>query len=215
VRAVPAAWLEAIAAYADEHGLVRHVHAHEKPRELEECRAEHGVSPIELLHRTGFLGPRTSVIHGIHVEAADVRRLADSDTIVVSCPTTEGSLGDGHFPALVYRDAGVRIAVGSDSNVRIDPFEEVRELETLARRERRTRHALLAAAGDLWGELARNGCASLGIADAGTITVDRDHPELAGVADADLPLAVATCASAASVLPQRPGSRPVNRRSVP
>ena len=49
VRAVPASWLEAIAAYADAHGLVRHVHAHEQPRELEECRAEHGVSPIELL----------------------------------------------------------------------------------------------------------------------------------------------------------------------
>ena len=199
VRAVPASWLEAIAAYADEHGLVRHVHAHEQPRELEECRAEHGVSPIELLHRTGFLGPRTSLIHGIHVDEHDVRRLAESGTIVVSCPTTEGSLGDGHFPALVYRDAGVRMAIGSDSNVRVDPFEETRELETLARRERRTRHALLAAYGDLWGELAANGRASLGLEDAGTIAIDRDHPDLAGVADADLPLAVATCASAAVV----------------
>jgi formimidoylglutamate deiminase len=199
MRAVPAPWLEAIAAYADEHGLVRHVHAHEQPRELEECRAEHGVSPVELLHRTGFLGPRTSLIHGIHVDEHDVRRLAESGTIVVSCPTTEGSLGDGHFPALVYRDAGVRIAIGSDSNVRVDPFEETRELETLARRERRTRHALLAAYGDLWGELAANGRASLGLEDAGTVAIDRDHPDLAGVADADLPLAFATCASAAVV----------------
>src|SRR4051812_7502245 len=32
VRAVPAPWLEAIASYAEEHGLVRHVHAHEQPR---------------------------------------------------------------------------------------------------------------------------------------------------------------------------------------
>jgi len=200
VRAVPAGWLEAIAAYAERHGLVRHVHAHEQPRELEECRAEHGVSPIRLLGDTGFLGPRTSLIHGVHVDADDVRRLADSGTIVVSCPTTEGSLGDGHFPALVHRDAGVRIAIGSDSNVRVDPFEETRELETLARRERRTRHALLAAYGDLWGELAANGRASLGLDDAGTVTIDRDHPELRGVADADLPLAVATCASAAVVM---------------
>jgi formimidoylglutamate deiminase len=200
VRAVPAPWLEAIAAYADAHGLVRHVHAHEQPRELDECRAEHGITPIELLDRTGFLGPHTSLIHGIHVDADDVRRLADSGTIVVSCPTTEGSLGDGHFPALVHRDAGIRIAIGSDSNVRVDPFEETRELETLARRERRTRHALLAAYGDLWGELAANGRASLGIEDAGTITVDRDHPDLAGVADDDLPLAIATCVSAAVVV---------------
>ena len=199
VRAVPADWLEAIAAYAEQHGLVRHVHAHEQPRELEECRAEHGVSPAGLLERTGFLGPRTSLVHGIHVDADDVRRIADSGTIVVSCPTTEGSLGDGHFPALVYRDAGVRIAIGSDSNVRVDAFEEVRELETLARRERRTRHALLAAYGDLWGELAANGRASLGLEDAGTVMIDLDHPDLRGVADGDLPLAIATCASAAVV----------------
>jgi formimidoylglutamate deiminase len=203
VRAVPASWLEAIAAYAERHGLVRHVHAHEQPRELEECRAEHGVSPIELLHRCGFLGPRASVVHGIHVDDGDVRRLVESGTIVVTCPTTEGSLGDGTLPALTYRDAGVRLAIGSDSQVRVDPFEEARELETLARRERRTRHALLATYGDLWGELARNGRASLGLGDedtaAGTIAVDRDHPDLRGIAEADLPLAVATCASAAVV----------------
>ena len=206
VRAVPAGWLEAIAAYSEQHGLVRHVHAHEQPRELEECRAEHGLSPVELLDRSGFLGPRTSLIHGIHVDAGDVRRLAKSETIVVSCPTTEGSLGDGHFPALTYRDAGVRIAIGTDSQVRVDPFEEARELETLARRERRTRHALLASYGDLWAELAHNGRASLGLDDAGTIAIDRDHPELRGVADADVALAVATCASAAVVC-RRAGAR--------
>lgn len=199
VRAVPASWLEAIGAYSEEHRLVRHVHAHEQPRELDECRAEHGVTPISLLERTGFLGPGASVIHGIHVDAEDIGRLAASDTIVVSCPTTEGSLGDGHFPAMEHHEAGVRIAIGSDSQVRIDPFEETRELETLARRGRRSRAALLAAQGDLWAELVRAGCESLGLEDPGTIIIDRDHPDLRGIAEGDLPLAVATCASAAVV----------------
>ena len=199
VRAVPARWLETIAAYAEKHRLVRHVHAHEQPREIDECRAEHGVTPIALLERTGFLGPQTSVIHGIHVDADDLGRLAANDTIVVSCPTTEGSLGDGCFPALAHRESGVRVAIGSDSQVRTDPFEETRELETLARRERRSRSALLAANGDLWAALVRAGCASLGLDGAGTIAVDRDHPNLQGIDEADLPLAVATCASAAVV----------------
>ena len=203
VRAVPEPWLRAIAAYSDEHGLVRHVHACEQRRELAECAAEHGCSPIELLHRTGFLGERTSVIHGVHVTDHDIGLLAASDTIVVSCPTTEGNLGDGHLPAMRYHDAGVRLAIGSDSQVRIDPFEEVRELETGARRERQTRHALLAARGDLWGELCRNGRASLGLpaADdgAGTVAIDLGHPSLSGVAREDLPYALATCASAAVV----------------
>ena len=206
VRAVPSGWLEAIAAYADEHGLVRHVHAHEQPRELEECRAEHGCSPIALLERTGFLGPRTSVVHAIHVDDDDIARLAGSGSLVVTCPTTEGSLGDGWFPALRWRDAGVRIAIGSDSQVRVDPFEEVRELETGARRERRTRHALLAASadGDLWGEVAAAGRASLGLDSAGEIEIDPGHPALAGVEPEDLPLALATCATAAVVARPRP-----------
>jgi formimidoylglutamate deiminase len=204
VRAVPADWLSAIAAYADTHGLVRHVHAAEQRRELVECEREHGCSPIELLERTGFLGERTSVVHGIHVSARDVGLLADSRTIVVSCPTTEGNLGDGHLPALAYRDAGVRLAIGSDSQVRIDPFEEARELETGARREGQTRHALLAAYGDLWSTLVRNGEASLGLAEgeAGQVTIDLEHTDLAGVEVEDLALAAVTCASAGVVRPR-------------
>lgn len=201
IRAVPASWLEAIAAYAETHGLVRHVHAHEQRRELAECDAEHGCTPIELLERTGFLGPRTSIIHGVHVSERDVELLAGSDTIVVSCPTTEGNLGDGHLPALRYRDAGVRLAIGSDSQVRVDPFEEARELETGARRERQTRFGLLSHYGDLWAELVANGRASLGLATGATTTVDRDHPHLANIPDADLYRALVTTSTSAVVIP--------------
>jgi formimidoylglutamate deiminase len=199
---VPAEWLRDIAGYADAHGLVRHVHASEQQRELAECEAEHGCSPIELLARTGFLGPRTSVVHAIHVSERDVALLAESQSIVVTCPTTEGNLGDGVLPGLRYRDAGVRLAIGTDEQTRIDPFEELREMETLARREGHTRFALLAAAGgDLWGQVVANGRTSLGLAPApvAEIELDLEHPDLAGVAEGDLMLAVATCASAGVV----------------
>jgi formimidoylglutamate deiminase len=202
VRAVPAEWLEAIAGYADEHGLVRHIHASEQRRELAECQEEHGCSPIELLERTGFLGPRTSVVHAIHVSEREVALLAGSSSIVVTCPTTEGNLGDGFLPGLRYRDAGVRLAIGTDEQTRIDPFEELREMETLARREGHTRFALLAAAdGDLWGQMVANGRASLGLPDApaAEIELNLEHPDLANVASEDLMLAVATCASAGVV----------------
>jgi formimidoylglutamate deiminase len=203
VRAVPRGWLEAIAEYSERHGLVRHVHAHEQRRELDECRAEHGCSPIELLEATGFLGPGTSVIHGIHVTAADVTLLAGAGATVVSCPTTEGNLGDGYLPAMTYSEARVPLAIGSDSQVRIDPFEEARELETLSRRERELRSGLLAATGDLWGELCANGYRSLGLpADFGertTVAIDLEHPDLRGIDSADLSLALVTCASAGVV----------------
>jgi formimidoylglutamate deiminase len=200
VRAVDSSWLEAIAAYADRHGLVRHVHASEQRRELAECEAEHGCSPIELLHRSGFLSPRTSVVHAIHVSDADVARLADSHSIVVTCPTTEGNLGDGILPGLRYRDAAVRLAIGTDEQTRIDPFEELREMETLARREGETRDALLAAAGgELWDTTVTAGCASLGLDEVAEIEIDLEHPELASVAEENLGWALATCASAGVV----------------
>jgi formimidoylglutamate deiminase len=198
-RAVPVEWLEAVAAHSDTHDLVRHVHAAEQPRELEEIQAEHGCSPIELLERTGFLGPLASVVHAIHVSARDIELIWASGATIVSCPTTEGNLGDGHPPLLKFRDAGIPIAIGSDSNVRIDPFEEARELETLARREGLTRHALLAASGNLWADLCRAGARSLGIDSAGEIEIDPDHPDLRGIDTEDLPRALVTCASAGVV----------------
>jgi cytosine/adenosine deaminase-related metal-dependent hydrolase len=147
------------------------------------------------------------VIHGIHVSADDVRLMAASGATVVSCPLTEGNLGDGTFPAMTYSAAGVPIAIGSDSQVRIDPFEEARELETLSRRERELRSGLLAATGDLWRELCRTGYRSLGLPDdpAGhaQVEVDLEHPDLRGVDPGDLPLALVTCASAGVVAAAR------------
>jgi len=194
VRAVPAPWLSAIARYAEEHGLVRHVHAQEQPRELEQCQAEHGCSPIELLEQNGFLGSQTTVVHAIHVSDRDVELLARAGSIVAACPTTEANLGDGFLPAPRYRDAGVRLTIGSDSNVRVDPFEETRELETIARRLGISRDALLAHYGDLWAELQHNGAASLGARGERRLAIDMDHPSIRGVAEADLPYALATCA---------------------
>jgi formimidoylglutamate deiminase len=205
VRAVPSSWLEAVAAYAERHELVRHVHACEQRRELAECFEEHGCTPIELLERCGFLGPSASVVHGIHVDRRDIELIASSGTTVVACPTTEGNLGDGHQPAVAYRDAGVAYAIGSDSQVRIDPFEETRELETGARRESQTRHALLAwDDGRLWERLVRAGRVSLGLTGPGSeIEIDLEHPDLAGIPPSEIPYALATCASAGVVAARR------------
>ncbi|MGC9221593.1 MAG: formimidoylglutamate deiminase [Solirubrobacteraceae bacterium] len=201
-RALPRDWLAAIATYAQAHGLVRHVHAHEQRRELDECQAEHGCSPLELLEDTGFLSPLTTVIHGVHVSDADIERIRRSGAIVASCPTTEGNLGDGYFPAMRYQSAGVRIAVGSDSQARLDPFEEARELETLSRRERQLRSGLLAALGDLWEHLCVAGASALGLQrDAlRRVTINLEHPDLLGVAASDVSLALVTACSAAVVV---------------
>ncbi len=155
-----------------------------------------GRGPASSVRAPAWSTPSTSREH-------DIALLAESGSIVVTCPTTEGNLGDGVLPGLRYRDAGVRLAIGTDEQTRIDPFEELREMETLARREGQTRFALLAAAdGDLWGQMVANGRASLGLA-AGAGGVDRARTSTTRTwptsPSEDLMLAVATCASAGVV----------------
>ena len=192
VRACPADWLEAIARYAAQEELPLHVHADEQPREVEECLAEHGCRPIELLERTGCLGERTTVVHATHAGGSELDLLAASGTTICACPTTEADLGDGFLPAERIRTRSIPLCIGSDSNVRIDPLEELRELEGIARRQTGRRGVFTTE--ELLRFGSEQGARSLGLDSWPTIEIDISHRSLAGVARDDVPAAlVAGC----------------------
>jgi formimidoylglutamate deiminase len=184
VRACPADWLEEIGRYAGAEGLPLHVHADEQPREIEECLAEHGVTPIELLARTGCLGPHTTVVHATHAGESELDLLAEAGARVCVCPTTEANLVDGYVPVAAFCDRGLGVCIGSDSNVRIDPLEELRELEGIARRASGRRNVV--SVGSLLCFGSDEGAASLGLSAWPEANVDLTHRSLQGVADADL-----------------------------
>ena len=179
VRACPADWLEEIGRYAVAEGLPLHVHADEQPREIDECRAEHGCRPIELLARTGCLTDRTTVIHATHADGAELDLLAEHGSAVCACLTTEADLGDGFLPAERLLHRGVGLCIGSDSNVRIDPLEELRELEGIARRQSGKRGVFSTDA--LYDIGSAAGARALGIETWPSIEIDLDHVSLAGV----------------------------------
>jgi len=184
VRACPSQWLEEIGRYAGAEGLALHVHADEQLREIEECVAEHGVRPIELLERTGCLGPHTTVVHATHASDAELDLLAGSGARVCVCPTTEANLGDGFVPVAALCDRGIGVCIGSDSNVRIDPLEELRELEGTARRAAGKRNVI--SVGSLLSFGSDEGAAALGIEEWPDATVDLGHPSLRGVGEGDV-----------------------------
>jgi formimidoylglutamate deiminase len=179
VRACPRDWLEELGAYAAREELPLHVHADEQPREIEECVAEHGVRPIELLAEAGCLGPHTTVVHATHANSAELDLLATAGARVCVCPTTEANLGDGFVPAEEICERGIGICIGSDSNVRIDPLEELRELEGVARRRTLRRNVL--SVSTLLSCGADEGAASLGLERWPDLEVNVEHPALAGV----------------------------------
>jgi formimidoylglutamate deiminase len=199
VRACPPAWLEEVGRYAAAEGLPLHVHADEQPQEIEECLAEHGARPIEVLDRAGCLGPHATVVHATHADGAELDLLAGAGARVCACPTTEANLGDGFLPVERLRHRGIPLCVGSDSNVRIDPLEELRELEGIARRQSGRRNVIPLV--DLLAVGRDEGAAALGLGEWPDTAVDLAHPSLAGVAEPDVPAAlVFGCAADVFVL---------------
>jgi formimidoylglutamate deiminase len=182
VRACPPDWLEPIGRYAAENELPLHVHADEQPREIDECVEEHGIRPIELLARTNCLGPRTTIVHATHADAVELDLVAESGSRICACLTTEANLGDGFVPVEQLCERGIGICIGSDSNVRIDPLEELRELEGIARRRTLRRNVISPDTLLCFG--SDEGAASLGLDSWPDAEVDLDHPSLAGIDEA-------------------------------
>jgi formimidoylglutamate deiminase len=179
VRACSREWLEEVGRYAAAEGLVLHIHADEQPKEIEGCLEEHGLRPIELLAATGCLTERTTIVHGTHASDGELDLLAEAGARICICPTTEANLGDGFLPVEKVRSRGIGLCIGSDSNVRIDPFEELRELEGIARRQELRRNVVPPE--ELFRIGADEGARALGISAWDGIEIDLGHRSLEGV----------------------------------
>lgn len=188
VRAVPPSWLRPLADYANKHDLPLHMHVAEQAREVEECVAETGKRPVELLADLGILSDRFVGVHATQLLAHEAKLLGDARATACICGTTERDLGDG-LPALgELRASGVRLCMGIDSHVVTDPFEDMRALETHERLRTRTRVTFSydgeTPAQTLWREASAEGARAVGFADAGgDLVIDRDHPSLELVPD--------------------------------
>src|SRR5438876_7469313 len=193
VRAVPGEWIRAIAAYSHTYKLPLHVHADEQKAEIEQCLTIHGCTPIELLEHFGALGTLTTVVHATHASTDEIALLAQRGCTVCVCPTTEGDLGDGIAPYAELLDAQIPLAIGSDSNTRLDPIEELRWAEYSARMRYQRRRVLaaddLASPGPLLLDYGTHcGASALGLSagviapsmSADFVAVNINHPAIAG-----------------------------------
>jgi formimidoylglutamate deiminase len=195
VRAVPLDYLKPIVAFANERALPVHMHVAEQPAEVSACIAEYGRSPVALLETEGLLSKHFTAVHAIHVTPKAIAALARSGAFVCACPTTERNLGDGVVPADAYFDGGVRIALGSDSQIQIDLLEDARELEYHLRLQKMERNVLAPMLAERLFDCATiNGAASIGFeggrikpgAPADFFTVDLNDLSIAGSSPDDL-----------------------------
>jgi formiminoglutamate deiminase len=188
LRAVGSGWLGPLRDYAASHAMPLHMHVAEQQREIDECVAEHGRRPVELLADHRVLSGRFVAVHATNLLPHEARLLGDAHAFACICATTERDLGDGLPDLTALRAAGVRLCTGVDSHVLVDPFEDLRALETHERLRKRTRITFQPAhrtpAEELWREASLEGAACCGFEGAGGhIVVRRDHPALALVDD--------------------------------
>ncbi len=169
-----------------------HMHLAEQPAEVSEVKAALGLRPVEWVLEALAPDPRYTFIHCTQMLPHETQGLAQSGAVAGLCPITESSLGDGIFDGLRWFEAGGRISVGSDSNIRIALAEELRTLDYSQRLRDGTRAALASAQAStgrrLFDAVCAGGAQSAG-RKTGVITpgyqadlmaLDRGHIDLDG-----------------------------------
>src|ERR1700723_2459501 len=74
--------MSATAALADRLDVRLHTHLAETKKENKFCEQMHGCRPLDYLEQCGWLNQRTWLAHGIHFNAAEIKRLGkDGNTI--------------------------------------------------------------------------------------------------------------------------------------
>ena len=127
LRAVSADGLRQVEALAA--GAVIHMHVAEQEAEIDEVSRCYGQRPLAWLLDHHDIDERWCLIHCTHMTDGETRALTRSGAVAGLCPITEASLGDGIFKGEGFISAGGRIGVGSDSNIDISFFGELKMLE--------------------------------------------------------------------------------------
>lgn len=197
LRAVgPAALHEVSAALREiDPDMPVHIHIAEQTLEVKACLAATGMRPLQWLLSQKLPDPHWCLVHATHTDRHELRSIASIGASICICTTTEANLGDGLFDTGFFLKAGGTACIGSDSEVCVDPAEELRWLE-YQQRLRRRRRAVLASKDEphvgqmLWTHAARTGARALGQpvgeirlgARADWLVLDPEHPAIAGAA---------------------------------
>jgi cytosine/adenosine deaminase-related metal-dependent hydrolase len=141
------------AALARRLGLRMHTHLAETLDEERDTQARHGVRPVQLMQRLGWLGEDVWVAHGIHFNDAEIALLGATGTGVAHCPSSNARLGAGMCRVSDLIAAGAPVGLGVDgvaSNEAGGLFTEIRQaLFTSRQRTGRPQSLGVAAALDL------------------------------------------------------------------
>ena len=99
---------------ADEFDLPVMMHVQETRLQVVTGQLWYGCTPLEYLHKIGFMKPNLQFIHGIWLTPREISILADTGVSVQHNPGSNLKVGSGLAPIRALLDAGVNVSMGTD-----------------------------------------------------------------------------------------------------
>lgn len=128
--------LQRVRTLADELELNIHMHVHETAFEVTQAEKNSGQRPLTRLNELGLLSPSLQAVHMTQLNDDEIKLLAETRAHVIHCPESNMKLASGICPVTNLLDAGINVALGTDSsssNNDQDMFGEMRSAALLAK----------------------------------------------------------------------------------
>ncbi|HKX54464.1 MAG TPA: formimidoylglutamate deiminase, partial [Xanthomonadales bacterium] len=192
LRAVSPQQLQQLLHACQQSDQPIHIHIAEQIAEVADCQAAYGAPPVQWLLEQHNVDAHWCLVHATHMNSAETVAALRSEAVIGLCPSTEADLGDGFFAIESWFKAGGRLGIGSDSNLRLAPAEELRMLEFQARLQSGRRNVLvengLGCGRSLYQRAVEGGAQAMGQKTgrlevgfrADLVELDDNHPLLAG-----------------------------------
>lgn len=158
------------AGFAADHGLKLNIHLCETEKEVSDCKAAHGMSPVRYLDSLGVLGPDVIAAHTLWLDDDDIRILAERGVSCVHNINSNLKLASGYrFPYNELRDAGVNLCIGTDGCASSNNLDLLEAMKTAALVQKAWRNDPAAMPlEELFAMSTANGAKALGL-DSGTL----------------------------------------------
>ncbi len=204
------------AELARRHGVRLHTHLAETLDEERFCLERFGRRPVELMEDLGWSGDDVWYAHGIHLSDAEIDRVAESNTGIAHCPSSNMRLGAGACRVEDLVRAGARVGLGvdgtasnEDSNLAMEVHQALYLARARAAMQGRSDAPTALDTRAAWRLATAGGAACLGRDDCGSLEGGKcadvaffrvDDLAHAGIRDALAGLALAPPARAEAVV---------------
>ncbi len=125
-------FLKYVSDLACLHQLPLHIHVSESKNEVDNCIAQHGMTPVQLLDSIGFFQVPVIAAHCVHITEEDIMILKKHNVSVVTNPVSNMKLGNGFAPVREMMQAGINVCIGTDGTASNNTLNLFREMTMLS-----------------------------------------------------------------------------------